>query len=220
MDDLKTSEAWRIFRIQAELIDGIETLNDLGPAVSIFGSARLGPDSPHYATAREVARRLSEAGLAVITGGGPGIMEACNLGAHKAGGKSVGLAIQVPHETAANPHLDVGMTFRYFFVRKLMFVKYSSAFVICPGGFGTLDELFEALTLIQTRKIRRFPIVLLGTAFWGGLVDWIKGRLLEEGCISADDLALFHVCDDPADAAQFVLDHHGDHLAQGERRGD
>lgn len=217
MDDLKTSEAWRIFRIQAELIDGIETLNDLGPAVSIFGSARLGPSSPHYQVALDLSKKLSESGFAVVTGGGPGLMEACNIGAHGAGGKSVGLAIQVPHETSANPFLDVSLTFRYFFVRKLMFVKYSSAFVICPGGFGTLDELFEALTLIQTRKIRRFPIVLMGSAFWAGLVDWIRGQMLSEGCVNADDLALFRICDDPEEAFQFIRAHHEERLAQ-ERR--
>lgn len=218
MEDLKTSETWRIFRIQGELIDGIETLHGLGPAVSIFGSARLREGSPHYAVAQEVARRFSEAGLAVITGGGPGLMEACNKGAHGQGGKSVGLAIQVPHETSANPHLDLSLTFRYFFVRKLMFVKYSSAFVICPGGFGTLDELFEALTLIQTRKIRRFPIVLLGTAFWAGLVDWIRERMLTEGCVDASDLTLFHVCDDPEEAAHFVITHLAEHEDEWEGR--
>lgn len=213
MEDLKTSESWRIFRIQAELIDGINTLYDLGPAVSIFGSARLGPESPHYKIAHHLAKRLSESGFHVVTGGGPGLMEACNKGAHKAGGKSVGLAIQVPHETAANPYLDVSLTFRYFFVRKFMFVKYSSAFVICPGGFGTLDELFEALTLIQTRKIQRFPIVLMGTAFWAGLVDWIRDTMLPERCVSDDDLALFHIYDDPEEAVKFIISQHEERLA-------
>lgn len=214
MDDFRTSEAWRIYRIQGELVNGIETMHGLGPAVSIFGSARLGPESPHYQAAVVLARRLAESGFSVVTGGGPGLMEACNKGAYGAGAKSVGLAIQVPHETAANPFLDISLTFRYFFVRKLIFVKYSSAFVICPGGFGTLDEFFEALTLIQTRKITRFPIILLGTAFWAGLVDWIRGRMLMEGCVNDGDLALFHVCDDPEEAVRFILAHQEERLSQ------
>lgn len=208
MEDLKTSETWRIFRIQAELIDGIETLSDLGPAVTVFGSARLGEDSPYYGATRELCRRLSAAGFAVVTGGGPGLMEAANRGAHGGHGRSVGLNILLPHEQHSNPYLDTSMSFRYFFVRKLMFVKYSIAFVICPGGFGTLDEFFEALTLIQTQKIRRFPVILLGSEYWAGMVGWLRTRMLAEGCIDEADLDLFQVCDDPEEAANLIMTHY------------
>ncbi len=208
MEDLRTSEAWRIFRIQAELIDGIETLNPLGPAVTVFGSARLPPDSIHYRNAMKLARNLSDAGFAVVTGGGPGIMEAANRGCHAGKGTSVGLNIHLPQEQAPNPYQDVSLSFRYFFVRKLMFVKYAIAFVICPGGFGTMDELFEALTLVQTGKIRRFPIVLLGTDYWRGLLDWMRTRMLGEGCIAAEDLDLVHLCDDPDEAARIITTHY------------
>ncbi len=208
MEDLRTSEAWRIFRIQAELIDGIETLNALGPAVTVFGSARLPPDSVHYRNAMKLARNLSDAGFAVVTGGGPGIMEAANRGCHAGNGTSVGLNIHLPQEQAPNPYQDVSLSFRYFFVRKLMFVKYAIAFVICPGGFGTMDELFEALTLVQTGKIRRFPIVLLGTGYWNGLLDWMRTRMLEEGCIGPEDLDLLHLCDDPDEAARIITTHY------------
>ncbi|MBI5442183.1 MAG: TIGR00730 family Rossman fold protein [Deltaproteobacteria bacterium] len=208
MEDLRGSETWRVFRIQAELIDGIETLNDLGPAVSVFGSARLPPGSPHYRSAEALAARLSQAGFAVITGGGPGIMEAANQGAFGGNGTSVGLNITLPREQQPNPFHDVSLTFRYFFVRKLMFVKYSIAFVICPGGFGTLDEFFEALTLVQTEKIRRFPIVLLGREYWSGLLAWIRQAMLGAGCIEEHDLSLFHVCDDPEEAANLIMSHY------------
>lgn len=222
MEDLRTSETWRIFRIQAELIDGIETLNELGPAVTIFGSARLAPGTVHYETAEKVAHLLSEMGFAVITGGGPGIMEAANKGCHRGRGKSVGLNIALPHEQKPNPYQDVGLNFRYFFVRKLMFVKYCSAYVICPGGFGTLDELFEALTLVQTEKIRRFPIILMGSAYWRGLWGWLREQVVAEGCIDAADLDLVQVCDDPEEVARIVAAHHAANApgGPGERRRD
>lgn len=204
MDDLKTSEAWRIFRIQAELIDGIETLNDLGPAVSIFGGARFKEDSPYYEAARKTAGLLTKENLAVITGGGPGIMEAANRGCIEAGGVSVGLNIELPHEQSANPYQNRSMSFRYFFIRKLMFVKYAMAYVIFPGGFGTMDEFFESLTLIQTNKIRRFPVILYGSEFWSGLIKWVRDKMLEEGCIAADDMGLFQVIDEPAQAVEII----------------
>lgn len=208
MEDLKTSETWRIFRIQSELIDGIESLSDLGPAVTVFGSARLRPESPYYQATVKFSRKLSDAGFAVITGGGPGIMEAANRGCHGGQGKSVGLNINLPHEQHSNPYLDLSLSFRYFFVRKLMFVKHCIAFVICPGGFGTLDEFFEAMTLIQTEKIRRFPVILLGTSYWSGLVKWMKSKMLELGCIDEKDLQLFQVCDDPEDVARIITTHY------------
>ncbi len=204
MDDLKTSEAWRIFRIQAELIDGIETLNDLGPAVSIFGGARFTEDSPYYSAARETAGLLCRQKLAVITGGGPGIMEAASRGCFEAGGTSVGLNIVLPHEQHPNRYQNRSITFRYFFIRKLMFVRYALAYVIFPGGFGTMDEFFESLTLVQTKKIRRFPIVLYGSSYWQGLLDWVRAEMLPHGCISAADLDLFHAVDSPEAAAEVV----------------
>ena len=204
MDDLKTSEAWRIFRIQAELIDGIETLNDLGPAVSVFGGARFGENSPYYAAARETADLLTRMNLAVITGGGPGIMEAASRGCFEAGGTSVGLNIVLPREQHPNHFQNRSITFRYFFIRKLMFVRYAMAYVIFPGGFGTMDEFFESLTLIQTKKIRRFPIVLFGSSYWQGLLDWIRAEMLPHGCIAGEDLDLFHTVDTPAAAADII----------------
>lgn len=212
MEDLRTSEAWRVFRIQAELIDGIETLNELGPAVSIFGSARLTPDSPYYDTAREAARRLSQSGIAVITGGGPGVMGAANEGALHQGSHSVGLNIELPHEQIANPNQDTHLSFRYFFVRKLMFVKYSMGYIVFPGGFGTLDEFFEALTLMQTQKIRHFPVILFGSAFWQGLLDWLKQEVVKLGCIDAEDMFLFQVVDD-VDEILPIMQAHVDKLS-------
>lgn len=204
MDDLKTSEAWRVFRIQAELIDGIETLNELGPAVSVFGSAKLAPDSPYYDAATEVARQLSNAGLSVITGGGPGIMGAANKGAFRQGAHSVGLNIELPQEQIPNPNQDKSLSFRYFFVRKLMFVKYSIGYVVFPGGFGTLDEFFEALTLMQTHKTRHFPVILYGSTFWQGLIDWLKQEVVTLGCIDAEDLFLFRVVDQPEEVLPII----------------
>lgn len=207
MEDLKTSEAWRVFRIQSELIDGIETLNELGPAVSIFGSARLGENSPYYRAASEVARQLSAAGFSVISGGGPGIMQAANEGAFQQGAHSVGLNIELPHEQKPNPQQDIRLSFRYFFVRKLMFVKYSIGYVVFPGGFGTLDEFFESLTLIQTRKIRHFPVILYGSDFWSGLIDWLKQQVLSQGCIEHDDMELFHLVDDVNEVLPIIQSH-------------
>jgi len=213
MEDLKTSEAWRVFRIQAELIDGIETLNNLGPAVSIFGSARLPNNSPYYQDAITVAHDLSHAKFSVISGGGPSIMEAANKGAYQQGGLSVGLNIALPHEQTPNPAQDISLTFRYFFVRKLMFVKYSMGYVVFPGGFGTLDEFFESLTLIQTQKIRRFPVILYGSSFWTGLIDWLKDQVLIEGCISEEDLDLFYIVDTPEEVLPIIQSHY-EHLCE------
>jgi uncharacterized protein (TIGR00730 family) len=213
MEDLKTSEAWRVFRIQAELIDGIETLINLGPAISIFGSARLPESSPYYQDAITVAQQLSQAKFSIISGGGPSIMEAANKGAYKQGGKSVGLNIALPHEQQPNPNQDISLTFRYFFVRKLMFVKSSMGYVVFPGGFGTLDEFFEALTLIQTQKIREFPVILYGSSFWSGLIDWLKEQVLTIGCIDEDDLDLFQIVDTPEEVLP-IIQTHFDNLKQ------
>jgi len=207
MEDLQTSETWRVFRIQSELIDGIETLNNLGPAVSVFGSARLEEGTPYYQAAMTLTHELAMAGMSVITGGGPGIMEAANRGCHGNGGKSVGLNITLPMEQEPNPHQDIRLEFRYFFVRKLMFVKYAVAYVIFPGGFGTLDELFESLTLVQTEKIRHFPILLYGSDYWQGLVDWLRERTLELGCIAPGDFDLLQLVDDPKQAASIIIEH-------------
>ena len=177
----------------------------VGPAVTVFGSARTGPDDPAYALAREIGRRLAEAGYAVITGGGPGAMEAANRGCQEGGGLSVGCNIELPHEQGMNPYVDVGVEFRYFFARKVMFVKYADAFVILPGGFGTLDELFESLTLIQTGKVRHFPVILVGKAYWSGLIDWLRDTPLAAGTIASADLDLFHVTDDVDEVIQTIL---------------
>lgn len=208
MEDLKISEAWRVFRIQAELIDGIETLIDLGPAVSIFGSARLPVQSPYYQDAITVASELSRAKFSVISGGGPGIMEAANKGAYRQGGHSVGLNIELPHEQRPNPTQDISLTFRYFFVRKLMFVKSSIAYVVFPGGFGTLDEFFEALTLIQTQKIRQFPVILYGSKYWNGLIAWLRDQALALGCIDERDLDLFYIVDSAEEVLPIIQKHH------------
>lgn len=213
MEDLQTSETWRVFRIQSELIDGIETLHDLGAAVSIFGSSRAGEDSPFYQAAQRVARTLSDAGLAVITGGGPGVMEAANRGAVGGLGQSVGLNIALPHEQVPNRHQDVSLSFRYFFVRKFMFVRYALGYIIFPGGFGTMDELFEALTLIQTERIRRFPVVLFGTQYWQGLSDWLRAQVLAAGFISPQDLGLFRTTDSEDEAVEIIL-RHVEHLRE------
>lgn len=207
VEDLKKSEAWRVFRIQSELIDGIETLNELGAAVSIFGSARLEQNSPYYRAAVEVARQLSGAGFSVITGGGPGIMQAANEGAFQQGAHSVGLNIELPHEQIPNPMQDIRLSFRYFFVRKLMFVKYSIGYVVFPGGFGTLDEFFESLTLIQTRKTGCFPVILYGSDFWGGLIDWLNAQVLSQGCIEDADMQLFHLVDDVNQVLPIIQSH-------------
>ena len=199
-------DPWRVMRIQSEFVEGFGALAEVGPAVSVFGSARVPVDHPDYAVGQEVARLLVEAGYAVITGGGPGIMEAANKGAKQAGGMSVGLGIELPFEQGLNRYVDLGINFRYFFARKTMFVKYSQAYVCLPGGFGTLDELFEALTLVQTKKVTKFPVVLFGSEYWGGLADWIEQTVCEEGNISAPDLKLLHVTDDVDDMIRVVHD--------------
>jgi hypothetical protein len=198
------TEAERIARIEAELEAGFEALRELGPAASIFGSARTPPDHPNYALAREIARRLGEEGLSIITGGGPGIMEAANRGARDAGARSVGLNIELPFEQGPNGFQDIALTFSFFFTRKLMFVRYATAFVVMPGGYGTLDELFEALVLEQVDKIRDFPIVLVGSEFWSGLLAWVRERLVADGVIDADDPELLRVTDDPEEVVRIV----------------
>ena len=197
-------DPWRVLRIQSEFVEGFGALAELGPAVSVFGSARTPVGSPEYEAAVRIGRTLAEAGFTVITGGGPGAMEAANKGALEGGGVSVGLGIELPFEQGLNSYVDIGVNFRYFFVRKTMFVKYARGFVVLPGGFGTLDELFEALTLVQTKKVTRFPIVLFGTEYWGGLADWIRRTLVAGGKASAVDLELFHITDDVDDAVERV----------------
>lgn len=198
------TDPWRVLRIQSEFIEGFGTLAELPPAISVFGSARTPMDSPEYAAGVEIGRALVEAGFAVITGGGPGAMQAANQGAVDAKGTSVGLGIELPFEQGLNPYVDIGVNFRYFFVRKTMFVKYAQGFVVLPGGLGTLDELFEALTLVQTRKVTRFPIVLFGTQYWSGLIDWLKNTVIAQGKASEADLLLFHVTDDVEEAISLV----------------
>ena len=205
IDQINPQESWRIFRIMAEFVDGIETLSSLEPAVTIFGSARSKPEDRYYLMARELSGMLVREGYSVITGGGPGIMEAANKGATEAGGKSVGMNIRLPFEQKPNPYANISIDYRYFFIRKVMFVKYAVAYIILPGGFGTLDELFEALTLIQTRRIKSFPVILMGTAYWQGLLDWLKGSLLANGMILPEDLDLIHVIDDPDEAVRHIL---------------
>ena len=198
------TDPWRVLRIQAEFVEGFGALAELGPAVSVFGSARTRPDDPVYAAAEAVGHRLASAGLAVITGGGPGVMEAANKGAAAAGGVSVGLGIELPHESELNPYVNLGVNFRYFFARKTMFVKYAQGFVVMPGGFGTLDELFEALTLVQTRKVTSFPVVLFGSAYWQGLLDWFADSALAAGTIGPVDLGLLQLTDDVDEAVRLV----------------
>jgi uncharacterized protein (TIGR00730 family) len=198
-------DPWRVLRIQAEFVDGFDALADLGRAVTIFGSARTKPHEKQYQDAVDLARRLGEAGFAIITGGGPGIMRAGNEGARAAGARSIGLNIELPFEQHVNPFVDEEIDFRYFFVRKTMLVKYAQAFVIFPGGFGTMDELFEALTLVQTGKIHDFPVVLFDTAYWSGLLDWLRSTMQKEGKIGTSDLDLLLVTDDPEEAVQHVL---------------
>ena len=203
--DFTTMDPWRVLRIQGEIVEGFERLHHIGPAIAIFGSARLQPSSIWYQRARATAKALSDAGLVVITGGGPGIMEAANLGAQEGKSLSVGCNIELPHEQRPNPYQDICLSFRYFFVRKLMFVKYAVGFVIFPGGFGTLDELYEALTLSQTHKIEHFPIVLCGRSYWQPLVDWSRGTLLGESFISPEDLDLLQLLDEPAEIVSTVV---------------
>jgi uncharacterized protein (TIGR00730 family) len=200
------TDPWRVLRIQSEFVEGFGLLAELPAAVSVFGSARTPVDSPEYAAARRLGAALARAGFAVITGGGPGTMEAVNRGASEAGGVSVGLGIELPFEQSLNEWVDVGINFRYFFARKTMFVKYAQAFVIMPGGFGTLDEMFEALTLVQTQKVTRFPVILFGSAYWSGLMGWLRETVLPEGKIHAPDLDLIHVTDDVDEAVARIVD--------------
>ena len=200
------TDPWRVLRIQAEFVEGFGMLAELPRAVTVFGSARTTRDDPEYALGRQLGAALAAAGFAVVTGGGPGAMEAVNRGCSDAGGMSVGLGIELPFEQGLNPWVDLGINFRYFFTRKTMFVKYSQAFVCLPGGFGTLDELFEALTLVQTKKVTKFPVVLLGSEYWGGLYDWLKGTVLDKGKIGDKDMALVHLTDDIDDAVRVVND--------------
>ena len=198
------SDPWRVMRIQSEFVEGFGALAELGPAISVFGSARSGPDSKEYRLGEEVGRLLVEAGYAVITGGGPGVMEAANKGACEAGGVSVGLGIELPFEQGMNQWVDLGVNFRYFFARKTMFVKYALGFIVLPGGFGTMDELWEALTLVQTGKVRSFPIVLVGTGYWGGLLDWVRSTMVPAGVIAPVDVDLIQLVDTPEEAVDRI----------------
>lgn len=200
------TDPWRVLRIQSEFVEGFGALAELGPAVSVFGSARTKPGHEDYDTAERLAGALVRAGFAVITGGGPGIMEAANKGAREADGVSVGLGIELPFEQGINSYVDIGINFRYFFARKTMFVKYAQAFCVLPGGFGTMDELFEALTLVQTKKVTRFPVVLLGTSYWSGLIDWLRSTMLEYGNINEVDLDLVTLTDDVDEAVRIVVE--------------
>lgn len=205
LDEFTHTDPWRVFRIMGEFVEGFDELSTLTHGIAIFGSARTKPDDPDYKAAQETGALLATQGFAVITGGGPGIMEAANRGAFEAGGRSIGCNIELPFEQRPNPYQTLSLTFKYFFVRKTMFVKYSLAFIIFPGGFGTFDELFEALTLIQTKKIRNFPIVLFGSHYWSGLLDWVRAVVLPSGKISEADLKMFHITDSPAEVVEIVV---------------
>jgi hypothetical protein len=205
---MQSKESWRVFGIMSEFVSATERLRDIHPAVSIFGSARTPHDHPYYKLTEEIARLLSDAGFAVISGGGPGVMEAANKGAFYGKSASVGLNIQLPHEQHNNPYQNISQTFHHFFTRKVMFVKFASAYVVMPGGFGTMDELMEALTLVQTGKTRRMPIILVGSKFWGGMVEWFKTSLLEENMISATDLDLIKVIDEPEQVVAAIFQHY------------
>jgi len=204
IDDFTMGESWRVFKIMGEFVEGIEALHDIGPAVSIFGSARIQPDDPVYKKAEKIATLFAESNFAVITGGGGGVMEAANKGAAEAGGASVGLNILLPFEQEPNQYSNIKLEFKYFFIRKVMFVKYAMAYIIMPGGFGTLDELFEAVTLIQTHRIKPFPVILVGSDYWSGLITWIKSRLLAEKRISPEDLDILRVIDEPEEIVKAV----------------
>lgn len=211
------TDPWRVLRIESEFVEGFGMLSELGPAVTVFGSARTQPGSDDYQTGVLLGRKLAKAGFAVITGGGPGAMEAVNKGTSQAGGVSVGLGIELPFEQQLNDWVDLGINFSYFFARKTMFVKYAQAFVIMPGGFGTLDEMFEALTLVQTRKVTRFPVILMGSQFWGGLLDWLSGPVFGGGKIGAEDLDLIHVCDDTDEVVRIIAEARQESSAQAIR---
>lgn len=207
IDDLSMQESWRLFKIMAELVDGFETLSDIGPAVSIFGSSRVPQDNPLYKQTEQLSRLLAKSGYSVITGGGSGLMEAGNKGCYEADGESIGLHIRLPLEQHSNNFLSIKSDYNYFFVRKVMFVKYALAYIAMPGGYGTLDELSEALVLIQTRRIKPFPIILMGTDFWSGLIDWFKERMVTDGYCTKDDLNLFYVTDSPEEAVAHIKKH-------------
>jgi len=213
-NELKSNDSWSIFKILSEFVEGYERMAAIGPCVSIFGSARTKPDNKYYSTAKEIAFKLTQKGYGVITGGGPGIMEAGNKGAHFGGGTSVGLNIELPFEQHFNPYIDrdKNLNFDFFFVRKVMFVKYSQGFIIMPGGFGTLDEMFESLTLIQTHKIGRFPVVLVGTEYWSGLFEWMKSTMVQHGNIHEEDLELFSIVDTPSDAVRIIDEFYAKYL--------
>ncbi len=204
IDDFKLEESWRLFKIMGEFVDGVEALHHIGPAVTMFGSARIKPEDPIYKKATEIAALFVKEKFAVITGGGPGIMEGANRGAKEAGGTSVGLNIELPFEQIPNPYADIQVDFKYFFIRKVMLVKYALAYIIMPGGFGTLDELFEAVTLIQTERIKSFPVILVGSDYWQGLLDWIKERMLAEKRVSPEDVDILQIIDDPEDIVKAV----------------
>ncbi len=204
IDNLTPEESWRIFRIMAEFVDAIDTLSRVKRAVTIFGSARVKPDNPYYEKARYLAARLAKSGFSVITGGGPGIMEAANRGAAEAGGTSVGMNIQLPFEQKPNPYANIAINYHYFFIRKVMFVKYAMAYVILPGGYGTMDELFEALTLIQTKRIKGFPVILMGSDYWRGLIQWLRNTMVKEDMILKEDLDLIKIIDDPDEAVKHI----------------
>ena len=207
---LFATDSWKVFRIISEFVDGFENMTRLGPSVSIFGSARIKPDHPYYKLTVEVAQQIAQRGFAIITGGGPGLMEAANKGAQSVNGNSCGLNIDLPMESSSNIYIDpkYNLRFRYFFVRKVMFIRYAQGYVFLPGGFGTLDELFEALTLIQTKKIHPFPIYMMGKSYWEGMMDWIKSKMLAEECISPEDLNLMHLTDDPEEVANGIERHY------------
>jgi len=204
IDALSIEESWRIFRIMAEFVEAIETMSKLKHSVTVFGSARVRPDDPYYKKTESLARKLAENGFSVITGGGPGIMEAANKGAASAGGQSVGMNIRLPYEQKPNPYANIVLDFKYFFIRKVMFVKYAVAYVILPGGFGTMDELFEALTLIQTRRIKSFPVIMMGSEYWNGLIEWMKNTMVRNDKIEPGDLDFIQVIDDPDDVVKHI----------------
>jgi len=219
MDEFTGGETWRVFRIMSEFVDGFEELKDVGPAISVFGSARARKEEWSYKTAMKVTELLARRGFAIISGGGPGIMEAANRGGRMGKGLSIGLNIQLPAEQKPNRYQNKSLFFRHFFARKVMFVKYASGYVIMPGGFGTMDEFFESLTLIQTGKIRRFPVVLMGRKYWEGLLRWVELTMVEEGAIAPEDMNLFYLTDNPEDAVEYIIKYHRDTIRPtGERR--
>jgi len=218
--DVYNQEPWRVFRIMSEFIEGFETLRRVAPAVSVFGSARSQPDDKFYQMGVDVGRLLAEAGFAVITGGGPGIMEAANKGARLAGGTSVGLNISLPQEQEPNEYQDISLEFRYFFSRKMMFVKYAQGFVILPGGFGTMDELFESMTLLQTKRIMAFPVVLMGSEYWSGLIDWVKTTMAQEGMIEPGDVDILTITDDPNEAVDLIVQQYETEISRQNQQND